>query len=54
MIPNFGQKIKTIFDDITLTTAKDSDMKRSNANINGDTAMGAMLQYERTPPGNTI
>lgn len=41
----FGQKIKTIFDDITLTTAKDSDMKRSNANINGDTAMGAMLQY---------
>lgn len=41
----FGRKVKKIFDDITLMTAKDSDLKRDNANINGDTAMGAMLQY---------
>ncbi len=41
----FGRKVKKIFDDITLMTAKDSNLKRDNANINGDTAMGAMLQY---------
>lgn len=41
----FGRKVKKIFDDITLMEAKDSDLKRDNANINGDTAMGAMLQY---------
>lgn len=41
----FGRKVKKIFDDITLMKAKDSDLKRDNANINGDTAMGAMLQY---------
>ncbi|MDO4549306.1 MAG: anaerobic ribonucleoside-triphosphate reductase, partial [Clostridia bacterium] len=41
----FGSKVKSIFDDVTLSQAKDSDLKRDNANINGDTAMGAMLQY---------
>lgn len=42
---DFGVKVKSIFDNITASQAKDSDMKRDNANINGDTAMGAMLQY---------
>lgn len=41
----FGIKVKAIFDNITVSQAKDSDLKRDNANINGDTAMGAMLQY---------
>lgn len=41
----FGMKVKGIFDNITGSQAKDSDLKRDNANINGDTAMGAMLQY---------
>ena len=41
----FGSKVKAIFDNITVSQAKDSDLKRDNANINGDTAMGAMLQY---------
>lgn len=41
----FGVKVKSIFDNITASQAKDSDLKRDNANINGDTAMGAMLQY---------
>ncbi|MEG1514765.1 MAG: anaerobic ribonucleoside triphosphate reductase [Clostridia bacterium] len=41
----FGETVKTIFDNITSAQAKDSAMKRDNANINGDTAMGAMLQY---------
>ena len=31
--------------DITLSKASDSDMKRENANIDADTAMGTMLKY---------
>ena len=31
--------------DITFSKASDSDMKRENANIDGDTAMGMMLRY---------
>lgn len=42
---SFGEKVKTIFDSITILQAKDSDLKRDNANINGDSPMGAMLQY---------
>lgn len=41
----FGNKVKQIFDSITTLQAKDSDLKRDNANINGDSPMGAMLQY---------
>ena len=35
--------MKTI-DEITMVDARNSDLKRDNANINGDTAMGSMLQ----------
>ena len=31
--------------DITFSKASDSDMKRENANIDADTAMGTMLKY---------
>lgn len=31
--------------DITFKKSKDNDIKRENANINGDTAMGTMLKY---------
>ncbi|MFI3229805.1 MAG: anaerobic ribonucleoside triphosphate reductase [Bacillota bacterium] len=34
-----------IFDELTFTEADASDMKRDNANIDGDTAMGTMLKY---------
>lgn len=34
-----------VFDEITFADAKDSDTKRDNANIDGDTAMGTMLKY---------
>ena len=34
-----------IFDELTNVAAGDSDMKRDNANIDGDTAMGTMLKY---------
>lgn len=45
MSEQFGEKVKAIFDNITVLQAKDSDLKRDNANINGDSPMGAMLQY---------
>ena len=41
----FGKKVKKVFDEITLSSAKSSDLKRENGNINGDSPMGAMLQY---------
>ncbi len=41
----FGGKVRGIFDEINRMDAKDCNLKRDNANINGDTAMGAMLQY---------
>lgn len=41
----FGEKVRNIFDNITIRSANDCDLKRDNANINGDTPMGAMLQY---------
>ena len=34
-----------ILDELTNTSASDSDLKRDNANIDGDTAMGIMLKY---------
>jgi len=33
------------FDELTNADSKESNLKRDNANINGDTAMGTMLQY---------
>lgn len=41
----FGKRVRLIFDGITQKNASESDLKRDNANIDGDTAMGAMLQY---------
>lgn len=41
----FGGKVRKIFDGITSMDAEESNLKRDNANINGDTAMGSMLQY---------
>ena len=34
-----------VYQDITFKAAEDSDIKRENANIDGDTAMGTMLKY---------
>ncbi|MDR0943891.1 MAG: anaerobic ribonucleoside triphosphate reductase [Ruminococcus sp.] len=38
-------KLMKIYEDLTFKPAEGSDMKRENANINGDTAMGTMLKY---------
>ncbi|MDO4558356.1 MAG: ATP cone domain-containing protein, partial [Planctomycetia bacterium] len=34
-----------IYDEITSTDAGESNLKRDNANVDGDTAMGTMLKY---------
>ena len=34
-----------IYQDLTFKPAEDADLKRENANINADTAMGTMLKY---------
>ena len=44
-VRQMNTRLMRIYDDITNKSAKDSDIKRENANINGDTAMGAMLKY---------
>ena len=38
-------KLMKIYEDLTFKDAKDNDVKRENANIDGDTAMGTMLKY---------
>ena len=44
-VREMNTRLMKIYDDITFKPAVDSDVKRENANINGDTAMGAMLKY---------
>ncbi|MGI6239992.1 MAG: anaerobic ribonucleoside-triphosphate reductase, partial [Christensenellales bacterium] len=44
-IREMNTRLMRVYDEITNTAAVDSDIKRENANINGDTAMGAMLKY---------
>ena len=38
-------RLMKIYEDLTFKAAKDNDIKRENANIDGDTAMGIMLKY---------
>jgi ribonucleoside-triphosphate reductase len=38
-------QITKIYDELTFSDAGNSDMKRDNANVDGDTAMGVMLKY---------
>ncbi|MDD3244071.1 MAG: anaerobic ribonucleoside triphosphate reductase [Eubacteriales bacterium] len=40
-----GSRLMKVYEEITFTDAKDSDIKRDNANVNADTAMGTMLKY---------
>lgn len=40
-----NMRLMKIYDDITFKDSKDSDIKRENANVNGDTPMGTMLKY---------
>ena len=38
-------RLMKVYEDITFSNSADSDVKRENANINADTAMGSMLKY---------
>ena len=38
-------RLMKLYEDIAFSPAKASDLKRENANIDGDTAMGAMLKF---------
>ena len=38
-------RLMKVFEDLTFKDSKDVDIKRENANIDGDTAMGTMLKY---------
>ena len=38
-------RLMQVYEELTFKEAKDNDMKRENANIDGDTAMGTMLKY---------
>ncbi len=38
-------RLMRVFEDLTFKDAQENDLKRENANIDGDTAMGTMLKY---------
>ena len=44
-VREMNTSLMKVFDELTHADATASDMKRSNANIDGDTPMGTMLQY---------
>lgn len=44
-IRDMDTKLMHIYEDLTFKEAKDNDVKRENANIDGNTAMGTMLKY---------
>lgn len=44
-VREMNTRLMKTYEDITFSDAAESDVKRENANINGDTAMGSMLKY---------
>ena len=44
-IREMNTDLMKIYEDLTFKDAADNDVKRENANIDGDTAMGTMLKY---------
>ncbi len=44
-IREMNTRLMKIYEDLTFKAAADNDVKRENANIDGDTAMGTMLKY---------
>ena len=44
-IREMNTKLMKVYEDLTFQSAKENDIKRENANIDGDTAMGTMLKY---------
>ncbi|MBT0824216.1 anaerobic ribonucleoside triphosphate reductase [Campylobacter lari] len=44
-IRNGSYDLLSLYDDLTFKDSKEADLKRENANINSDSAMGMMLKY---------
>lgn len=44
-VREMNTRLMRVFEDLTFKEAKDVDIKRENANIDGDTPMGTMLKY---------
>lgn len=44
-VREMNTKLMKIYEDLTFKSSIENDVKRENANINGDTAMGTMLKY---------
>ena len=44
-VREMNTRLMKTYEDITFSSAIDSDIKRENANINGDSAMGSMLKF---------
>lgn len=44
-IREMNTRLMKIYEDLTFKSASENDVKRENANIDGDTAMGTMLKY---------
>lgn len=44
-VREMNTKLMKIYEDLTFKSAEEVDLKRENANIDGDTAMGSMLKY---------
>ena len=44
-VREMNTKLMKVYEELTFKPAKDNDIKRENANIDGDTAMGTMLKY---------
>lgn len=44
-VREMNTRLMKIYEELTFKDAKDNDLKRENANIDGDTAMGTMLKY---------
>lgn len=44
-VREMNTRLMKVYEELTFKDAKENDLKRENANINGDTAMGTMLKY---------
>ena len=44
-VRTMNTRLMKVYEDLTYSDARDNDIKRENANIDGDTAMGTMLKY---------
>lgn len=44
-VREMNTRLMKVYEDLTFKDSSENDLKRENANINGDTAMGTMLKF---------